>query len=299
MIRTVLSNEGHLFNQDERLIFTRYNKLSRESHLPFLLMQNPSDLYIADARHILVRLCTRKPEKWFRLKDLDSYRKRFGDRIPDIMDELCRDLVKSIVEGPEPESEVELIDLTVDDVHRSDNSDTLPVPALPLSLQVPPTQDKTTNTTTPDVVLTVPVKTEPVEVQVKTEDTSPALRTVSVKVEDTDQGNDNSVPPSIPNSFSSETVPKVEELSQPGPSCLPPQPWEYVIVARDEEHAPIEDLLNCLAVEELQSLVRSLKVKCASKKVGQLPLGWFSFVADHYLGIPEERNDQITVDYLF
>jgi len=28
MMRTVLSNEGHLFNQDERLIFSRYRKLS-------------------------------------------------------------------------------------------------------------------------------------------------------------------------------------------------------------------------------------------------------------------------------
>ena len=31
MMRTVLSNEGHLFNQDERLIFSRYGKLSCES----------------------------------------------------------------------------------------------------------------------------------------------------------------------------------------------------------------------------------------------------------------------------
>ena len=33
MMRTVLSNEARLFNQDERLIFSRYGKLSCKSHL--------------------------------------------------------------------------------------------------------------------------------------------------------------------------------------------------------------------------------------------------------------------------
>lgn len=73
---------------------------------------NLFDSVAANARHILIRLCTRKPEKWFRLRDLDGYRKRFGDKIPDIMDELCRDLVRPIMEGPEPGPEVEVIDLT-------------------------------------------------------------------------------------------------------------------------------------------------------------------------------------------
>jgi hypothetical protein len=107
-------------------------------------------LIAADARHILVLLCTRKPEKWFRLKDLDGYRKRFGDRIPDIMDELCRDLVKPIVEGPEPEPEVEAVDLTVDDdQNNADDADApanqaVPAPAQLPALQVPPmVQDQT------------------------------------------------------------------------------------------------------------------------------------------------------------
>ncbi|KAF9792817.1 VRR-NUC domain-containing protein [Thelephora terrestris] len=256
MMRTVLSNEGHLFNQDERLIFTRYGKLS------------------SDARHILIRLCTRKPEKWFRLRDLDGYgyRKRFGDRIPDIMNDLCRDLVKPIVEGPDPESEVEVIDLIGDDDEGStENADspltqTVPVPVLPPSLHVPPIQDHTANNARTNAVPVVTVKAETVEVQITIEDTPLALGASSIKVETTGREDLNSPTPSMPNSFSSEVAPKIEEMSQPGPSCLPPQPWEYIVVARDEEHAPIEDLLNCLAVEELQALVKSLKVKCASKK---------------------------------
>lgn len=212
----------------------------------FIVTRNLFDLCTADARHILVRLCTRKPEKWFRLKDLDGYRKRFGDRVPTIMDELCRDLVRPIVEGPDLEPEVKVMDLTVgdgrDDVENLDvpETRTVPVPALP---PPPPIQDQSTK----DIPL--------------------ASGTVSVKVEATDCDNLNLPTPSIPDSLSSETAPKVEELSQPGPSCLPPQPWEYVVVARDEEHAPIEDLLNSLTIDELQILVKSLKVKCASKKV--------------------------------
>ena len=188
------------------------------------------------------------------------------------MDELCRDLVKPIVEGPEPEPEV---DTVVDEENVPDNSNTpaaqaAPAPALPPIPQVPLIQDKTTSDAETNAIATIPVKAEAVEVQVKTEDIPLTLGTVSVGREATDQENVNPPVPSIPNSFSSETTPKVEECSQPGPSCIPPQPWEYVVVARDEEHIPIEELLNCLAVEELQSLVKSFKVKCASKKVSCL-----------------------------
>ena len=200
------------------------------------------------------------------------------------MDELCRDLVKSIVGGPEPEPEAEVIDLTTDD--ERDNADdpnvpatrTVPAPTTPSVQPVPPIRDRAVGDAPAGVGPAVPVKTETVEVRVKTEDIPLVPGTVPVKVEVTDQ--ENAIPPipSIPNSFCSDIAPKIEEHSQPGPSCLPPQPWEYVVVARDEEHAPIEDLLNCLAVEELQPLVKSLKVKCASKKVGHLqqwngPLG--------------------------
>ena len=235
----------------------------------WLLIAKNSYPHAADARHILIRLCTRKPEKWFRLKDLDGYRKRFGDRIPDIMDELCRDLVKPIVEGPDPESEVEVIDLIDDDDEGStENPDTpatqtVPIPVLSPPLRVPSTQDQITTNTLTDAMPIVTVKAETV-------DTPVALGAVSVKVEVTDREDANLPTPSIPNSFSSDAAPKIEEFSQPGPSCLPLQPWEYVVVARDEEHAPIEDLLNCLAVEELQSLVKSLKVKCPLKKVSGL-----------------------------
>lgn len=235
------------------------------------------NLCTADARHILVRLCTRKPEKWFRLKDLDGYRKRFGDRIPDIMHELCRDLVKPIAEGPDPEPEVELIDLTVDDERGSTGNPDVPVTHIvpPALLQTPPVQGQRTNNAPTNAALIGPVKTEIVEVRAKTEDIPLAFGTASAE-------NVNPPTPSTPNSLSSETAPKVEEFSQPGPSRLPPQPWEYVVVARDEEHAPIEDLLNCLVVEELQSLLKSLKIKCASKKVSYLA-EWSSFVADCYL----------------
>ena len=239
--------------------------------------RNSSELITADARHTLIVLCTRKPEKWFRLKDLDGYRKRLGDRIPDIMDELCRDLVRPIVEGPEPEPEVEKIDLTVDDNQgNADNSDTpmnqdMPAPAQPPAPRVPPmVQDQTIGDAETSAAPTVPVKTEAVEAQVKIEDVPLAPGTVSVKLEAADQETINPPIPSIPNSFCSDIAPKVEDNSQPGPSCLPPQPWEYIVVAQDEEHASNEELLNCLAVEELQSLVKSLKVKCASKKVGLL-----------------------------
>ena len=276
-MRAVLSKEGHLFNQDERLILSRYRKLSRKECLWLPVARNSSELITADARHLLILLCTRKPEKWFRLKNLDGYRKRFGDRIPDIMDELCRDLVKPIVEGPEPEPGVEVVDLAVDDDQgNAGNSDTfvnqtMPAPAQPPTLQVHPmVRDQTIGNAETSAAPTIPVKVEAVEVQVKIEDVPLAPRTVSVKLEATDQETINPPIPSMPNSFCSDTAPKVEENSQPGPSCLPPQPWEYVVVARDEEHAPTEELLNCLAIEELQSFVRSLKVKCASKKVSFL-----------------------------
>jgi hypothetical protein len=195
------------------------------------------------------------------------------------MNDLCRDLVKPIVEGPDPESEVEVIDLIGDDDEGStENADspstqTVPVPVLPPSLHVPPIQDHKANNARTNAVPVVTVKAEIVEVQVTIEDTPLALGASSIKVETTGREDLNSPTPSMPNSFSSEVAPKIEEMSQPGPSCLPPQPWEYIVVARDEEHAPIEDLLNCLAVEELQALVKSLKVKCASKKVSWL-LRW-------------------------
>ena len=223
----------------------------------------------ADARHVLVRLCTRKPEKWFRLKDLDGYRKRFGDRIPDIMDELCRDLVRPIVEGPEPEPGAEAIDLTVDD-DQADNSGTVANRVIPAPAQLLALRDRTTGDAGTSATPIIPVNIEAVEVRVKTEDVPLVPGTISVKLEAADQETIDPPIPSIPNSFCSDTAPKVEENSQPGPSCLPPQPWEYVVVARDEEHAPVEELLNCLAVEELQSLVKSHKVKCASKKVSLL-----------------------------
>lgn len=117
-----------------------------------------------------------------------------------------------------------------------------------------------------------PSETETLGVNVKTEDTPLVLGTVSVTAETTAHEEIPPVP-SLPNSYSSEIAPKIEEFSQPDPSCLPPQPWEYVTVARGEEHASIDDLLNCLPVEELQLLVKSLKVKCASKKVRQ-PSWW-------------------------
>lgn len=273
-MRTVLSNEGHLFNRNERLIFTRYGKLSCEQYLRFLTAttRNSFDLFTADARHILVRLCTRKPEKWFRLKDLDGYRKRFGDRIPNIMDELCRDLIKPMVKGPSHEPEVKMIDLTEDDERGSmenpHGSATQTVPAPAPLLQLPPIQDRTATDALPNAEFTAPVKTETVEAPVKIEDVPQVLGQVSAQVEVAHRENVLPPTPSIQKCLSSETTPKVEEFSQPGPSCLPPQPWEYVAVARDERHALIEDLLNCLAVEELQTLAKSLKVKCTSKKVG-------------------------------
>lgn len=172
------------------------------------------------------------------------------------MDELCRDLVKPIVEGPDPESESEVIDLTVNDKRSSTENPDTSAPVLPPP-QVPPIQDQATSDP----------QTETVGVRVKTEDTPLASGTVFANTETADRDNVNLLTSSIPNSLSSDITPKVEEFSQPGPSCLPPRPWEHVVVARNEEHAPIEDLLDCLSVEELQSLVKSLKVKCASKKV--------------------------------
>lgn len=190
------------------------------------------------------------------------------------MDELCRDLVKPIMEGPEAEPEVEAIDLTVDDDQgNADDSNTsvnqsTPTPARPPALQIPPmVQDQTIGDAETNAAPVVTVKTEAVEAQVKIEDVPLAPGTVLVKLEVADQETINPPIPSMPNSFCSDIAPKAEEHSQPGPCCLPPQPWEYVVVARDEEHAPIEQLLNCLAVEELQSLIKSLKVKCVSKKV--------------------------------
>jgi hypothetical protein len=128
-------------------------------------------------------------------------------------------------------------------------------------------QYQTTNEDLTNPVPIVPVKTETVQVRIKTEDIPLAFGAISAKVQTTDHGGVDLSTSSIPNSLSSDIAPKDEELSQPGPSCLPPQPWEYVVVARDEENAPIEDLLNCLTVEESQLLVKSLKVKCTSKKV--------------------------------
>jgi len=196
------------------------------------------------------------------------------------MDELCRDLVKPIVDGPEPEPGLEVVDLTTDDGQDADDPDTpatqtVPTPAIPLVRRARSIQDQTANTTPSNVVPAVPVKAETVEVQVKTEDILLVPGTVPVKVEATDQENVHPPTPSIPNSFCSDIAPKIEEHSQPSPSCLPPQPWEYVVVARDEGHAPIEDLLNCLAVEELQPLAKSLKVKRAPKKVSR-PQQWNS-----------------------
>ena len=200
------------------------------------------------------------------------------------MDELCRDLVKPIVDGPEPGPGAEVIDLTTDD--EQDNADdldipttqTAPAPATPSVRRPPPIRYRTAYVTPTNVSPAIPVKTETVEVRVEAEDIPLVPGTAPIKVEATDQENVNPPTPSLPNSFCSDVAPKIEEHSQPGPSCLPPQPWEYIVVARDEEHAPIEDLLGCLAVEELQPLAKSLKVKCASKKVSHLrqwkgPLG--------------------------
>ena len=174
------------------------------------------------------------------------------------MDELCRDLVKPILDGSEHEPEVEAVGLTVDDEQGSMNNPDTPVaPAPPLDAET-------------SAASTAPVKTKAAEVRVKAGDVPSAPGTVSVKLEVTDQESIDPPIPSMTNSLCSETAPKIEEHSQPGPSCLPPQPWEYVIVARDEEHAPIEELLNCLGIEELQPLVKSLKAKCASKRVSHL-----------------------------
>ena len=187
------------------------------------------------------------------------------------MDELCRDLARPIPEGPDLKPEAEIIDLTADGRRSSTDDPTVPVtqtvpaPVLPPLLQTPPTQDQTTDNALTNASSIVPVKAETVEVRVKTEDIPLAFAMVSA----IDRENVNLPTSSLPNSLSSETTPKVEESSQPGPSSLSPQPWEYALVARDEDHAPIEDLLNCLAVEELQLLVKSLKVKCASKKVSK------------------------------
>jgi len=185
------------------------------------------------------------------------------------MDELCRDLVRPIVEGPEPEPEVEAIDLTVDD-DQAVNSGIALDQAMPNPAQLRALRDRTIGGAETSAAPAIPVKTEAVGVQVKTEDVLLVPGAVSVKLETADQETIDPPIPSIPNSFCSDAAPKVEENSQPGPSCLPPQPCEYVVVARDEEHAPVEELLNCLAVEELQSLVKSHKVKCPSKKVSLL-----------------------------
>ena len=183
------------------------------------------------------------------------------------MDELCRDLVKPIVEGPEGEPEVEKLDPTADgEQYGAAESDTpatqaMPVLAQPPAPQVPLIQDQT---------IAPVVLVEAVEVRVKIEDVPFALGTVPIKLEAADRENIGPPVPSISNSFCSDTAPKIEENSQLDPCFLPPQPWEYVVVARDEEHAKIEELLDCLGVDELQPLVRSLKVKCVSKKVSHL-----------------------------
>lgn len=173
------------------------------------------------------------------------------------------------MEGSDSESEVEVIDLVSNDERGSTANLDSPVTqtvSAPL-LHVPPMQDQTSNNVLTNAMIIVPVKTETVEIRVKTENAPLVFGTDSANIEATYNKNVGFLTPFIQNSLSPEIAPKVEESSQPGPSCLSPQPWEYVVVARDEVHAPIEDLLNCLAVEELQSLVKSLKIKCSSKKV--------------------------------
>lgn len=173
------------------------------------------------------------------------------------MAELCRDLAKPILGGPDREPGTENIDPTTNiDQCSADTPATHTAATRP---SIPPLHVLT------DALPIVPANTA--EVHVKIEDVPLVLRSASAKSEAADCEN-----PSIPNSLRSETVPKVEELSQPGPSSLPLQPWECVVLARDEEHASIEDLLDCLAVEELQPLVKSFKVKCVSKKVNQSSL---------------------------
>jgi fanconi-associated nuclease 1 len=47
-------------------------------------------MFADNARFVLVRLCLRKSEKWFRTSDLEKYRSELGDGMQAAMDELCR-----------------------------------------------------------------------------------------------------------------------------------------------------------------------------------------------------------------
>lgn len=179
------------------------------------------------------------------------------------MDELCRDLVEPIVEAIDPSADDKQYDKPDSGTPASRAT---PAPVQPSTSQVFPVQDQI-------IAPVVLVEAEAVEVRIKTEDAPLALGTVPVELEAANRESINPPVPSISNSFCSDVAPKIEEDSQLDPSHLPPQPWEYVVVARDEEHVKIEELLDCLAVGELQPLVKSLKVRCVSKKVGDL---WYS-----------------------
>ena len=165
------------------------------------------------------------------------------------MDELCRDLVKAV----DPSADDKKYD-TADS--GTPASRATPAPVQPPTSQLFPIQHQTIEPTVP--------------VRVKTEDVPLALGTAPVELEAADRESTDPPVPSISNSFCSDVAPKIEENSQLDPTCLPLQPWEYVVVARDEEHVKIEELLDCLSVDELQPLVKSLKVRCVSKRVGHL-----------------------------
>ncbi|KAJ3553515.1 hypothetical protein NM688_g3569 [Phlebia brevispora] len=123
MLRTVIQQEYFLFNDDEINCFEYFNELS---------------CYISDdAKYLLVRLCLRKPDRWFHQRDLVSrYRTKLGDKIPEAMEELCsRRRHVQAAQDLQIKVEEEVIDLTSDDIEPFGESSK--IEEKPFSLAIP------------------------------------------------------------------------------------------------------------------------------------------------------------------
>ncbi|KAI0636683.1 hypothetical protein C8Q77DRAFT_1247200 [Trametes polyzona] len=233
MLKEVLDGEGKLFTEDELGCFMKYHRL------PY------------PAKYLFCRLCLRKTDKWHRLSSL-KYQAELGDGIRDAIEILC---------GHPPSTSEHDVKPAVHEIG-ANLPDLDPTFRLP---QVKPDPDAEPEACAPDSEPKPQVKQEVQQPQAGPSSPRhtayPVIKQeereiIDLTFEDDEEGGE-------PQKAGLSQSPEYELA--PTPSLTPKAP-DFSVFADDEEQAELMELLDCLTIDELTEIAKSLKLKLKSKR---------------------------------
>ncbi|KAI0723944.1 hypothetical protein C8T65DRAFT_714858 [Cerioporus squamosus] len=228
MLKEVISTESKLFTLEELSCFMAWHKL------PY------------GAKYLFCRLCLRKGETWYKVSDLKYEAELGSEGVLHAMNILCGRVSEQSDEDVKPKIKVD--DHGMPDVWPSKLSE---------SMDIKPKLEPTEATDSLPTEVPLPPSQESGGSMVGEEPRSEGPEIIDLTMdEDADQ------PKAGPSRLSPELEPPPPSSSSI-PPCTPP---DYTVFADDEEQAHLFELLHCMALPDLEAIVKQFKLKPKAKK---------------------------------